>query len=66
MDKLRYSWIFVLFFLTFQSFGQKLETFLDSSNAEVGELRKYTVVLHSPTNQVYWQSLKDTIFLLLF
>jgi hypothetical protein len=61
MDKLRYSWIFVLFFLTFQSFGQKLETFLDSSNAEVGELRKYTVVLHSPTNQVYWQSLKDTI-----
>ena len=50
-----------MFFLTFQSFGQKLETFLDSSNAEVGELRKYTVVLHSPTNQVYWQSLKDTI-----
>ena len=61
MDKLRYSWIFILLFFTFQSFGQKLEAFLDSSNAEVGEVRKYTVVLHSPTNQVYWQSLKDTL-----
>ncbi len=61
MDKLRYSWIFILLFFTFQSFGQKLEAFLDSSNAELGEVRKYTVVLHSPTNQVYWLSLKDTL-----
>lgn len=53
---------FVLLLFNFSiTKGQKIETFLDSSNAEIGEIRKFTIVIHLPNYNINWMPLEDTI-----